>query len=110
MDASTSVPTTKPVIKPLCLLFTLSRETIIKLLHCEGTNLPSVHLCNTAHASDKETHRTLEEPHWAVGCRMFCNYKRMPQISHEGKWTDGGEFPPSLGSYAMIRKANSMSP
>jgi hypothetical protein len=109
-DAPTSVPITKPLIKPPCLLSTLSHETIISLLHHEGTNLPSIHPCNTANVLDKKTHWTSEELHRAMGCRKFWNYKHILQVSCDGKWMDGGEFPPSLGSYATIRKANSGYP
>jgi hypothetical protein len=91
-DAPTSVPTTEPLIKPLYLLSTLSCEAIIKLLHCEGTNLPSVCLCNTTNASDKKTHWTLEELHRAMGCRKFWNYKHILQVNRDGKWMDGGDF------------------
>ncbi len=45
-----------------------------------------------------------------MGCRMFWNYKHILQVSRDGKWMDGGKFPPSLGSYATIRKANSGGP
>ena len=45
-----------------------------------------------------------------MGCCKFQNYKHILQVSRDGKWMDGGEFPPSLGSYATIRKANSGGP
>ncbi len=45
-----------------------------------------------------------------MGCRKFRNYKHILQVSRDGKWMDRGEFPPSLGSYATIRKANSRGP
>ena len=41
-----------------------------------------------------------------MGCRKFCNYKHLLQVSWDGEWVDGGEFPPSLGSYATVPKAN----
>jgi hypothetical protein len=80
------------------------------LIHCEGTDLSSVHPCNTANASDTKTHWTLEELHQAMGCCKFQHYKHLPQVSRDGKWMDGGEFPASLGSYEMIRKSNSGGP
>jgi hypothetical protein len=40
-----------------------------------------------------------------MGCHKFCNYKHILQVSRNGKWVDGGEFPSSLGSYATIPKA-----
>ncbi len=45
-----------------------------------------------------------------MGCRKFWNYKHILPVSHDGKWMDGGEFPPSLGTYATIRKANNWGP
>jgi hypothetical protein len=42
-----------------------------------------------------------------MGCRKFRNYKHLLQVSRDGEWMDGGEFPSSLGTYATIRKANS---
>jgi hypothetical protein len=45
-----------------------------------------------------------------MGCQKFLNYKHLLQVSRDGKWMDGGEFPSSLGSYAMIRKDNSGGP
>jgi hypothetical protein len=106
-------PTCKPTLatpaKPPGLLSTLPRNAIIKLVHCEGTNLPSVCPCNTANALDTKTNWTLEELHWAMGCRKFRNYKLL-QVSRDGKWMDGREFSASLGSYATIRKSNSGGP
>ncbi len=46
-----------------------------------------------------------EELHRAMGCHKFWNYKTQLQVSRDGKWIDGGEFPPSLGSFATIPKA-----
>ncbi len=40
-----------------------------------------------------------------MGCQKFRNYKHLLQVSWDGKWVDGGEFPPSLGSYATTPKA-----
>ncbi len=40
-----------------------------------------------------------------MGCRKFRNYKHLLQVSRDGEWVDGGEFPPSHGSYATIPKA-----
>jgi hypothetical protein len=42
-----------------------------------------------------------------MGCCKFQNYKNLIQVSCDGKWMDGGEFPASLESYATIRKSNS---
>ena len=39
-----------------------------------------------------------------MGCRKFWNYKHLLQVSLDGEWADGGEFPPSLGSYKTIPK------
>jgi hypothetical protein len=40
-----------------------------------------------------------------MGCRKFCNYKHILNVSRDDEWIDGGEFPPSLGSFATIPKA-----
>ena len=40
-----------------------------------------------------------------MGCRKFRNYKNILHVSRDGAWIDGGEFPPSLGSFATIPKA-----
>jgi hypothetical protein len=45
-----------------------------------------------------------------MGCRKFWNYQHLLQVSRDGKWVDGGEFPASLGSYATIHKSNSGGP
>jgi hypothetical protein len=76
------------------------------MIHREGTHLSSVFPCDTVNALDTMTHWTLEELHWAMGCCKFWNYKHLLQVSHDGKWMDGSEFPASLGSYATIRKSN----
>ena len=40
-----------------------------------------------------------------MGCCKFRNYKHLLQVSRDGELVDGGEFAPSLGSYATIPKA-----
>jgi hypothetical protein len=40
-----------------------------------------------------------------MGCCKFCNYKTLLQVSCDGEWTDGGKFPPLLGSFDTIPKA-----
>ncbi len=45
---------------------------------------------------------------WIVA--SFWNSKDLILVSRGGKWLDGGKFPPSLGSYATICKANSGGP
>ena len=41
-----------------------------------------------------------------MGRRKFRNYKHLLQVSHDGIWVDGSDFPASLGSYATIPKTN----
>ena len=48
---------------------------------------------------------TSEEIHRIMGCRKFRNYKHILDVSWDGAWVDGGEFPMSLGSYATVPKA-----
>jgi hypothetical protein len=45
-----------------------------------------------------------------MGCRKFKNYKTLLQVSRNGKWIDGGEFPPSLRSFPTIPKAKRGQP
>jgi hypothetical protein len=45
-----------------------------------------------------------------MGCRKFRNYKHLLQVSRDGAWVDGGEFPASLGSYATIPKSHRGKP
>ncbi len=40
-----------------------------------------------------------------MGCRKFCNYKHLLQVSRDGKWVDGRKFLSLLGSYTTIPKA-----
>ncbi len=40
-----------------------------------------------------------------MGCQKFRNYKHILDVSRDGAWIDGGEFPMSLSSYATIPKA-----
>ncbi len=94
----------KPQSSPV-LASTMSRNKIISLLHRDGSSLPSVGLCDTANNSDTKTHWAAEELHHAMGCCKFWNYKILLQVSCDGKWIDGGEFPPLLGSFATIPKA-----
>jgi hypothetical protein len=102
-------PSTKPWSSPV-LASTMLREEIILLLHRDGSSLPSVQPCDTANISDTKTHWTAEELNCAMGCRKFWNYKNLLQVSHDGKWIDGGKFPPSLGSFATIPKAKRSLP
>jgi hypothetical protein len=44
-----------------------------------------------------------------MGCRKSWNYKHILQVSRNGEWVDGGTFPPSLGAFATIPKANVVS-
>jgi hypothetical protein len=93
------------VASPSRLLSMMTCEEIAKLLHHDGDLFPPVRPCDTANGSDKKTHWTAEELHRVMGCRKFRNYKQLLQVSLDGEWVDGGEFPPSLGSYATIPKA-----
>ena len=118
-DAITTLSTPSPLATPLPaavaddhddsptrLLSTMTPEEIQSLLHHDGTTFPPVRPCDTANTSDKKTHWTSEELHRIMGCRKFKNYKHLLQVSRDGEWVDGGEFPPSLGSYATIPKSH----
>jgi hypothetical protein len=83
----------------------LPPDKILEHFHHTGTTLPAVRPCDTANASDTKTHWSGEEIHRIMGCRKFRNYKHILHMSRDGEWIDGGEFPPSLGSFATIPKA-----
>jgi hypothetical protein len=98
-----------PLPSPV-LLSTMTRDKIVSLVHHPNSTLPPVCPCDTANASDSKTHWSAEELHQTMGCRKFCNYKHLLQVSSGGQWIDGGEFPPSLGSFATIPKAKRGQP
>jgi hypothetical protein len=107
-DAPTSVPvspTVQPPSRESCtssvLASTMTGDEIISIFH-KNSALPLVHPCNTANASNTKTHLSAEELHQAMGCHTFRNYKTLLQVSCDGEWVDGGEFPPLLGSFATI--------
>ncbi len=87
------------------LLSTMSRHEVLCLIHHDSTSLPAVCPCDTANNSDTKTHWSAEELHCIMGCQKFRNYKQILQVSRDGEWVDGGEFPPSFGSFATIPKA-----
>jgi hypothetical protein len=62
-DDPTCEPTLETPAKPPSLLSTLPHNAIIKLVHCVGTNLPSICPCDTANVSDTKTYWTSEELH-----------------------------------------------
>jgi len=105
---SPSPPVAPP--KTPVLLSTMSSEEISRLLHHPDTSFSDVCLCDTANASDTKTHWSSEEFHRIMGCRKFCNYKHILDISRGGEWIDGSEFPMSLGSFATIPKAKRGTP
>jgi len=88
----------------------MSTEDVVRLLHHPNTSLPDIRPFDTANASDTKVHWTSEEIHRIMGCRKFHNYKHILDVSKDGAWMDGGEFPMSLGSYATIPKAKRGQP
>jgi hypothetical protein len=113
-STSGSSPTTHDApnvtLNHVSLLSAMPQESIIKLLHHEGSKLPSIRPCDTANNSNTKTHWLAEEIHRIMGCHKFWNYKHILQVSRDGKWVDGGEFPPSLGSFATIPKSHRSGP
>jgi len=101
--------TINPLPSPT-LLSALPPEKIVELFHHLGSPLPAVRPFDTANASNTKTHWSAEEIHRIMGCHKFCNYKLILNVSREGKWIDGGEFPPSLGLFASIPKAKRGKP
>jgi hypothetical protein len=83
----------------------MTTNNIAQLLHHPGTSFMPICPCDTNNASDTKTQWSAEELHRVMGFWKFCNYKHLLQVSHDGKWEDGGEFPPLLGSCTTIPKA-----
>ncbi len=87
------------------LILTMTAEDIARLLHHQGASFPSVCPCNTANALDTKMHWSAKELHQIIGGQKFRSYKHLLQASRDGKWVNGGEFPPSLAFYATIPKS-----
>ena len=83
----------------------MSSDEITRLLHHPNTSLSDIRPCNTANASDTKTYWSSEVIYRITGCRKFQNYKHILDVSRDGAWVNGGEFPMSLGSYATVPKA-----
>ncbi len=94
-DASTSEPTLAAPAKPPQLLSTPPCDAIIKLIHREGTDLPSICPCNTANVSDTKTHWKSEELHWAMGYCKFWNYNTSFKLAMTASgWMAGNSLHP----------------
>jgi hypothetical protein len=104
VPAASSSPPSSPddAISRVTLLSTMPHDSIIKLLHHADSPLPSIRPCDTANNLDTKMHWTAEE--------LTCNYKHILQVSRDSEWVGGREFPPSLGSFATIPKANHGGP
>jgi hypothetical protein len=100
----------KPVSAAPRLLSTLSTTDILRLVHHPDTSPPLIRPCDTPNGSDTKTHWSAEELHRITGCSRFKNYKHLLQTSRDGVWTDSGEFPLAVGSYATIPKAKRGTP
>jgi hypothetical protein len=112
VPVASSSPPSSPVdaILRVTLLSTIPHDSILKLLPHADSPLPSICPCDTANNLDTKMHWTAEELYCIMGCQKNCNYKHILQVSRDGEWVDGREFPPSLGSFAMIPKANCGGP
>jgi hypothetical protein len=100
------IPTATSTNTPaLVLLSSMSMEEIVSLVHHDGSALPSVRPCDTANESDSKMHWTAEEIHRTMGYWKFRNYRHLLLVSSSSEWVDGGEFPSSLGSFAIFPKA-----
>ena len=64
-----------------CLLSTMSAEEIAWLLHHDDRSFSSVQPCDTTNGTNTKTHWLAEELHRIMGCRKFCNYKHLLQVS-----------------------------
>jgi hypothetical protein len=87
------------------LAYTMAHNEIILLLYHDNSSLPSVCPCNMTNALDTKTHWLAKELHCIMGCYKFWNNKTILQVSRNGKWVNGGQFPPSFGLFATIQKA-----
>jgi hypothetical protein len=67
------------------LLSMMPHDSILKLLHHEGSQLPSILLCDTANNSNTKMHWAAKEIHCIMGCRKFQNYKHILQVSRDSK-------------------------
>ncbi len=112
VPTASSPPLSSPddAILRVTLLSTMPHDSIVKLIHHADSPLPSIRPCDTTNNSDTKMHWTAEELHRIMGCQKFCNYKHILQVSRDGEWVGGGEFPPSLRSFATIPKANHGGP
>jgi hypothetical protein len=99
---STATPTNLPA---LVLLSLMSMEEIVLLVHHDDSALLPVCPYDMANASDSKKHWMAEEIYQMMGCWKFRNYRHLLLVSRGGKQVDGGEFPPSLGSFATIPNA-----
>ena len=99
LDAS---PPTENNTAPLVCM---EHDNIIAQLHHPNTTPPTIRPCDTPNPSDTKSTWTAEELHRITGCRQFRNYRHLIQSSKDGMFVDSGEFPASIGSYAIIPKA-----
>ena len=97
---SKSISSSHPPLLTMCV------DDISWLLHHPSSSFSPVRPCNTANASNTKTHWSAEELHRIMGCHRFRNYKHLLQMSRDGEWIDGGEFPLSLCSFATIPKSH----
>jgi hypothetical protein len=84
----------------------MTQDYFLSLVHRKDSTLPPVRPCNMANASNSKTIWSAEDIHHYMGCRKYWNYKHLLQVSNGGNWVDGGEFPPSLGLFSTVSKAN----
>jgi len=109
---SADVSPTPPVVddeSPSRLLSTMSPTEITNLLHREGSSFPSVRPCDTVNGFDTKTHWSSEELHRIMGCRKFRNCKHIIQVSRDGEWVDGGQFPLSLVHTPRLRNRSAVA-
>ena len=84
---SPSPTLTPPVVEPVApkLLWSLSSDEVVRLVHHPGSSPPPVRPCDRSNRSNTKTHWTLEELHCALGCWCSRNYRHILQTSLDGE-------------------------
>jgi hypothetical protein len=86
-------------------LLPMSTDKIVGHLHPTGSQPPPIWPYDTPNALETKSHWTSEELYCITGCHHFCNYKHLVSVNKDFSFTNGGEFPVSLGAYTTIPKA-----
>ena len=83
-----------------------SADTVQRAITCTNLGVQEHESGQRANNSGMKTHWTAEELHRAMGCHKFQNYKTLLQVSCNGEWIDGGNFPPCWVHLLPFQKPN----